>query len=240
MTTRATKTIQYTVKRLVDLEYLSAKQIAETIGSGEEFQLEEVPGDGSNLTINIANSTDEVALSESLHKELLRIRQVAPWLLRDHGFWTWLALYPLREHVVSRWCDGYDGRRPKKESGCAYFISGDSVHGQARCASRRLFIAAETSKRAEGDYSQIGLILKTSDKFSTVFERKLGLDAELAVEMFQQFDSTGADRKTYRTATKLLGIILGTVCLEDLDRNDKKKLVSEALQEVSQTLIDGD
>jgi hypothetical protein len=240
VTSSVTKTNGYNVKRIVDLEFLSAKQIADTIASGDNFQVEDVLVNGANLELNIVETTDEVAIAENLHQELLGIRQAAPWLLRDHGFWSWLALYPLREHVVSRWCDGYDGRRPKKETGCAYFISGDSVHGQARCASRRLYIAADTSKRADNNYSHVGLILKTSDKFSTVFERKLGLDAELAVEMFLQFESTGADRKTYRTATKLLGLILGTVCLEDLDRHDKKKLVSEALQEVSQTLIDGD
>lgn len=240
MSPTAGKQIALTAKRIVDVEFLSAKQIADTIGSSSDFPTEDVTVSGKPVTFTLEYSDDDFELAKNLHLALLQVRQASPGLLNDHGFWTWIALYPLRDHVVRRWCDGYEDGRPKKESGCNYFLTGDGVHAQSRCAPRRLFIAAHTSKTGGGDYSKIPLILKTSDIFSAVFERKLGLDPEIALEMFIQFEETKADRKTYRHAIKLVGLILATICLEDLDSTEKAQIVRDALDEVSETIIESE
>lgn len=240
MSPTASKPTTLTAKRILDVEFLSAKQIADTIGSKGEFPTEDVTVDGKPLTFSLEYSDDDVELAKNLHVALLKLRQKSPGLLNDHGFWTWIALYPLRDHVVRRWCDGYNNGRPKKDSGCSYFMTGDGVHAQSRCAPRRLFIAAHTSKTGGGDYSKISLILKTSDIFSAVFERKLGLDPVIALEMFLQFEATKADRKTYRHATKLVGLILATICLEDLNDAEKAQIVRDALHEVSDTIIESE
>ena len=228
----------FPIKRVVDVEFLSAKQIAEAIGNKADLPLEDVKVDGKQLELKILQTDDDAKLAESLHGSLSVVRDLKPDLLNDHGFWTWLGLYPLRDHVITRWCGGYENGWPKNPSRCSYFLTGDGVHAQSRCAPRRLYIAALTSQRAEGDYSRIPLVLKTADIFSTIFERKLGLDPELAVEMLLQFDPIRSDRRKYRTAAKLLGLILATVCLEDLDREEKKQLVADAIDEVSLQLID--
>ena len=119
-------------------------------------------------------------------------------------------------------------------------MTGDGVHAQSRCAPRRLFIAAHTSKTGCGDYSKIPLILKNSDIFSAAFERKLGLDPEIALAIVVQFEQSKADRKTYRHAVKLVGLILATICLEDLDEAAKAQIVSDALQEVSNPIIESE
>ncbi len=240
MSPTADKQTTLTAKRIIDVEFLSAKQIADTIGSKGEFPTEDVTVSGKPLNFTLEYSEDDFKLAKNLHVALLQVRQASPGLLNDHGFWTWIALYPLRDHVVRRWCDGYEDGRPKKESGCNYFLTGDGVHAQSRCAPRRLFIAAHTSKAGGGDYSRIPLILKNSDIFSAVFERKLGLDPVIALEMFLQFEAAKADRRTYRHAAKLVGLILATICLEDLNDAEKAQIVSDALQEVSDTIIESD
>ena len=231
---------KFGVKRIIDVEFLSAKQIYESIGNKADLPLEDVLVNGRQPQLSILRTNDDSKLAESLYESLAGIRKEKPALLNDHGFWAWLGLYPLRDHVITRWCDGYENGWPRSPSRCSYFLTGDGVHAQSRCAPRRLYIAAHTSRRAEGNYSQVPLILKTADIFSTVFERKLGLDPELAMEMVTQFDRIRTSRKTYRTAAKLLGLSLATICLEDLDREEKRQLVTDAIDEVSLRVIDSD
>ena len=98
----AGKQMTLTAKRIVDVEYLSAKQIADTIGSNGEFPTEDVTVSGRPLTFSLEYSGNDFELSENLHKALLQARQASPGLLNDHGFWAWIALYPLRDHVIRR------------------------------------------------------------------------------------------------------------------------------------------
>ena len=240
MSTKNDKEIEFQVKRVLDVEFLSSRQVAETIGNKSDFTLEDVLIGGKPIKMSILHTPDEAGLAASLHQSLMPIKKAKPSLLNDPGLWAWIGLYPLRDHVIQRWCDGYEDGWPKNQSRCTYFLTGDGIHAQSRCAARRLYIAAETSLRSEGDYSQIPLLLRTKDVFSAIFERKLGLDPELAMEMAMQFDPIRSDRKAYRTAAKLLGIILATVCLEDLNRAEKKQLVSDAIEEVGLGVIDSD
>jgi hypothetical protein len=240
-----------TLRRIIDVEFITTSQVFEELCSGRSFPSEEVLINDKSVGFSLKlpkgldlhqeswSSKDEALLAIALREALSVARKSNPGLLNDHGVWAWIALEQLRPYVVNRWCDGFDPvNQPKKPSGCAYFLTGDGVHAQSRCAPRRIFIAAETSFRADGNSRSVEKFLEKSDIFSSIFERKLGLDAELAVEMVQNFYATKAPRETYRRATKLIGLILGTTCLEALERQEKKLLVKEAMNEVSSSLID--
>jgi hypothetical protein len=242
-----------TLKRIIDVEFISSSHIFEEICAGRSLPTEEVlvnnkpinfllkPPRGLDLQQENWSAKDEALLAVALRDSLSDARIANPGLLNDHGVWAWIALEQLRSYVVNRWCGGFDSaNHPVKPSGCNYFLTGDGVHAQSRCAPRRIYIAAETSFRADGNSKTVEKFIEKSDIFSSIFERKLGLDPELAVEMVQVFYATKATRETYRKATKLIGLVLGTTCLEALDRQEKKQLVEEAMDEVSTSLIDDD
>ena len=240
-----------TLKRIIDVEFITSSQVFEEIVSGRSFQSEEVLVNDKSIDFALKlpkgldlqqenwSAKDEALLAIALRDSLSVARNANPGLLNDHGVWAWIALEQLGSYVVNRWCGGFDSeKRPEKPSGCAYFLTGDGVHAQSRCAPRRIYIAAETSFRADGNGKSVEKFLEKSDIFSTIFERKLGIDSELAVEMVQKFYATKATRDAYRKATKLIGLILGTTCLEALNRQEKILLVEEAMNEVSASLID--
>lgn len=237
---------------LLDVDYLSASAVYEAIVLNRELPAEkkmfaEVPipfeliwPTGTDAQTSEWTISQEAQLAIAIREALIPARQASLKHLVDPGIWTWIALAQIPTYVISRWCGGTDvDGRPAKPSGCSFFLTGDGVHSQTRCASRRLFIAAETSFRSHGSYSHVEKFLQSSDIYSAIFERRLGLDAELATEMVDAFVDGNVARTHYRKAVKLVGLILGTTCLEALSREDKRKIVEEALTEVSSPIIEG-
>jgi Family of unknown function (DUF6339) len=240
------------LRKVVDVEFMVARDVYDRLCSGNQFLLEDVQVQSATIpfdfrvspNLDLAQSRwiveDEVEVAISLHKALHEAKTIRSGLLNEHGIWTWIGVEVLRDYVVNRWCKGYENGRPQSPEKCEYFLTGDGVHAQSRCAVRRLYIAAETSVRADGDYRWIAKFLDNADIFSAIFERRLGMDSELAVAMLDAYSSLGSgSRATYRKASKLIGLALSTTCLEALDKADKRALVDDALNEVSLGLVDG-
>lgn len=45
-------------------------------------------------------------LAREIHIGLSEVRRLAPWILNDGKFWSWLALFEFRDYALIRWCDG--------------------------------------------------------------------------------------------------------------------------------------
>jgi hypothetical protein len=79
-------------------------------------------------------------------------------------------------------------------------------------------------------------LLKLTDLYTGIFERMIGLDAELAVEVAAQFVGLSEDDR--RRGLRLLGAVLSTTMLEVLDsRQQKAALVAAAKSEASGIVI---
>jgi len=252
MASKKTSATPSVLGRVVDVEFLAARDIYDRLSSGSAFSTEVVQVGASTAPFTFAvppgitldqerwRPADEAKLAVALRDALAGARSLNSGLVNDHGVWTWLGVEVLRDYVVNRWCGGYEDGRPQKPGNCDYFLTGDGVHAQTRCAVRRLYIAAETSHRADGDSRWVQKFLQNADIFSSIFERRLGMDSELAVAMLDSFLGLGSgSRPVYRRASKLIGLILSTTSLEALDRQDKVALVADAVAEVSLGLIDG-
>jgi len=241
-------TSEVQLHRLVGAEQFSAEDIYQAMSSGTKFNFEPIvergfdvmfPFDTGSLDISQkswSDVRDEAALAVAIYEALIPARQASLEYLVDPGIWAWIALTQVPEYVVNRWCGGFVRPGvPVNSKSCSYFLSGHSIQKQTRCAPRRLFIAANTSNRAKGDFSQTERLLTNTDIYSATFERQLGMDAELAVELAQQFVGTG--REIYRPGFKLVGVLLSTMALEYLDLPAKKALVLEAFNAVSSEIV---
>jgi len=63
--------------------------------------------------------------------------------------------------------------------------------------------------------------------YTGIFERRLGLDSEIAVELVLAL--SGKERALTRYVLRSVELMLSTVALEYLDRGQKKKLISDAI-----------
>ncbi len=233
--------------RASNADYLDAELIARHLSAGDDPDYEVVQVDGNSIPFALdtggmtfddggVSTSDEVQLAIRLHEALIPARSVEPQLLMDPGIWTWIATRPMREYVVARWCGGRDSDgQVKKSSGCSYFLTGNSLPSQTRCAPRRLWIASNASQLADGTYDHVGHLLKYTDLYTGIFERMLGLDAELAVEIASQMVPLTEDQR--RKSIRLLGVILSTTALEFLNRAEKAQIVKESIESMGTNLI---
>lgn len=241
-------TTQVSLSRLVDASQTSASEVFQIFQSNSRFNFEPVYHDGQQIEfnldlteVNISQKSwtveHETKLAIALYEALIPARQVSMQYLIDPGVWSWIALNDLKDYVVNRWCGGYvRSGVPVKPEACSYFLTGNSSQKQTRCAPRRLYIAAETSWRVEGDFSRVEQLIANTDLYSAIFERQLGNDLELAIEISTVFGKS--KREIYRPGIKLIGILLSTVALEFLDRDAKRELVLEASRAVKSKLVE--
>jgi len=235
------------LRRLVDASRTTPSDVFQIMSSNSEFNFETVLNDGEKIDYHIDlsgidmkktkwSASDEANLAIAIYESLVPVREVSLEYIIDPGIWSWIGLTQIKDYVVNRWCDGYThAGLPEKPSSCSYFLSGNSIQRHTRCAPRRLFIAADTSWRVEGDFSHTKTILENTDIYSATFERQLGNDPELAVEIATIFK--GTKREVYRPGIKLVGILLSTVALEVLNRKEKRELVQEAFNAVKDGIV---
>ncbi len=180
------------------------------------------------------NTPVEVQVAIGLHEWLRPVISDDPLRLKDDAMWTWISCFPLREYALRRWCGGggLDGQPLVGGAGLDRLISKSTIHGQARCASRRLFIAADTSWREKGDYSRLNDFFSDTDLFSTIFERQIFLRPALAGALIDRFKEhepflakTGERRLTWRRIARSLNLALGSFVLESLDEEEIKNFV---------------
>ena len=234
--------------RIKNIEYLTAAEIQRKIVQKEVFETEKVIfGDGP-ISFNFKapksldvkkkkwSTDDEAKLAVALFESLSPTRDASVGLLSDPGIWAWIGLTQFPDYVINRWCDGVvTVSEPKDIKKFEYFLTGYGNHTQTRCALRRLYIAANASWRAESTFDFVHPFLEKADLFTSIFERNIGADAGLAVEIVKQYGSLS--RKQYRVAIKLIGLILSTMSLEYIDEKEKKAIVAEAKAAISSGLV---
>jgi hypothetical protein len=250
----------FAIHRILNTPYLSNEEIQLTLNRGEDFSKEVVQLGGKPLEFSLegqlldslANYREddpkfvldhsfEAKLAVAIYEGLTPLRQAAEHLLRDPGIWAWLSLYPLRHYVIHRWCGGRNSfGGPLSVDKCSYFLTTDSLQGQARCGVRRLWVAASTCQRSSEknalNEANVEILLRFSDLYTGIFERMLGLDPDLALEVGKQFVTMNEDER--RRGLRLLGAILSTTLLESLDDvGEKKALVAAAKAEATNKLL---
>jgi len=177
---------------------------------------------------------DEIKIAIALHEALIPARQASPALLRDPGVWMWIGLQELRDYVLIRWCGAKrTSMLPVTPERCSYFLTGDALVRQARCAVRRLWIAANASHRARSNYSAVAANLALTDLYTGVFERMLGLDAELACALTAELHKPKYLEAFRRKVLIGVGIRLSTVALECLDAGQKGHLIKEVIDDLT-------
>lgn len=177
---------------------------------------------------------EETRLAIALYRALLPAREARPSLLRDPGVWLWLGVEVFRPYVLVRWCGATpQSMVPRSSESCRYFLTGDALVRQTRCALRRLWIAADASFRARGNDGAVAANLALTDLYTAVFERMLGLDAELACALTTRLVGPEHNEEFRRRVVMAVGARLSTVALECLDAGEKAQLVSEAIADMS-------
>jgi hypothetical protein len=92
-----------------------------------------------------------------------------------------------------------------------------------------LYIAARAAQLADGNFDNLSKFFADTDLYTGIFERRMSLDAETAVELAVSLEnSTRAERRFVLRSVQLM---LGTVALEYLDRSQKKKIIELALSD---------
>ena len=227
-----------TVKRLPNWEKWSKEKVLNILNTGAKVEYEEYPG-GLTISGDLplekgANKVKgiEAKLAIAIHEAIAPVRSEAPAIVKDNGFWMWFGLDLCREQMIDRWCDGrgLDGK-VVKEDRAAYFLSGDSLQAQQRCGVRRLWIAADISKRCSGTYEHVEGLLLNTDTFTGIAERMIGLDAEMAVAVMLELNEI-ASEDLRRLVAKKVSVVLSTVALEVLDMKQKQKIVQLVVEEV--------
>jgi hypothetical protein len=203
---------------------------------------------GYDPATNPWSKVDRV-LAEIVHAELLQLQTVAPWLLNDPVFWEWLALDPFRSYTLKRWCGGEDWLDDQEDNvpkGLARAVlASGRVKSHARHAVRRLYIYADCSYVATGSYGDVATILDADQDIpGAVFERKLGLSPQMALELIRtalSFQPTKKSagtkalsaRKKTREFLKQVNLLLSTVAVEFLDSKAMSKVFSDIARDIS-------
>ena len=234
--------------RIKNIEYLTAVEVQRRIVQKEDFETEKVIFGGAPIPFKFKSpkgldikkkkwsTDDEAKLAVALFESLSPTRDASAGLLSDPGIWAWIGITQFPDYVINRWCDGVvTGSEPKDIKKFEYFLTGYGNHTQTRCALRRLYIAANASWRAESTFDFVHPFLEKADLFTSIFERNIGADSGLAVEIVKPYKDLA--RKQYRVAIKLIGLILSTMSLEYIDEKEKKAIVAEAKAAISSGLV---
>jgi len=235
------------LSRVEDAAELTAQDVYSKIINGGRFSVSLVKVNDATINFDFDDGVrrdmagrtaysvdDEVKIAVALHEALIPARQASPALLRDPSVWAWIGLVDLREYVLIRWCGATrTSMLPLSPERCSYFLTGDALVRQARCAVRRLWIAANASHRARSDYSAVAANLALTDLYTGVFERMLGLDAELACLLTSELHKPKYSESIRRKVIIGVGARLSTVALECLDAGQKGQLIREVIDDLS-------
>ena len=178
----------------------------------------------------------ETKCAIELFDALEPVRKVNPNLLSDPKFWAWISLVPMRDYILGRWCGGaglFGKALPADISMSYFFTKRGDLKGHTRSGARRLYIAARACNSADGNLDNLSKFFADTDLFTGIFERRLSLDSETAVEL--AIALVDKDRATRRYVLRSVQLMLGTIALEYLNRKQKKALIDMALTDFSNT-----
>ena len=185
---------------------------------------------GPSDLLSIGTPQSETKYAKELYDALLPVMGTEPNLLSDPGIWAWISLVPMRGYMLARWFEGRDSSNADlpAETKCDYFYTNrNNLKRHTRCGPRRLYIAASACMKADGDLGNLEKFFKSTDLYTGIFERRLGLDSEIAVELALALSDK--ERAHARYVLRSVELMLSTVALEYLDRGQKKKLISDAI-----------
>ncbi len=187
---------------------------------------------------SISTATIEAKIAQELYEALAPALKAEPKLLADPGVWAWVSLVPMRDYMVARWTqslatsDSDSDSDSVEEAKLDYFYTNrNNLKRHTRCGTRRLYIAAAACIKADGDFGNLKKFFESTDLYTGIFERRLGLDSEIAVELVVAL--SGKDRAVARYVLRSVELMLSTVSLEYLDRSQKRKLITDAIAEMS-------
>lgn len=183
----------------------------------------------------ISTPTVEAKIAQELYEALAPALKAEPNLLADPGVWAWVSLVPMREYMVARWSKSLasadSDSDSNEETKFDYFYTNrNNLKQHTRCGTRRLYIAAAACVRADGDFGNLKKFFESTDLYTGIFERRLGLDSEIAVELVLAL--SGKERAVARYVLRSVELMLSTVSLEYLDRNQKRKLIADAISDM--------
>ncbi len=176
----------------------------------------------------------ETKCAAELIEALEPVQKANPNLLSDPKFWAWVSLVPMRDYILGRWCGGaglFGKVLPADISTSYFFTKRGDLKGHTRSGARRLYIAAKACKSADGNLDNLSKFFADTDLFTGIFERRISLDSEIAVEL--AIALVDKDRATRRYVLRSVQLMLGTIALEYLNRKQKKALIEMALADFS-------
>ena len=176
----------------------------------------------------------ETKCATELFDALEPVKDANPNLLSDPKVWAWISLVPMRDYILGRWCDGaglFGKVLPADISTSYFFTKRSDLKGHTRSGARRLYIAAKACHSADGNLDNLSKFFADTDLFTGIFERRISLDSELAVEL--AIALVDEDRATRRYVLRSVQLMLGTIALEYLNRKQKKALIDMALADFS-------
>ena len=181
----------------------------------------------------ISTATVEAKIAQELYEALSPAMKAEPKLLADPGLWAWVSLVPMRDYMIARWFKSLASSESDsaEETKFDYFYTNrNNLKRHTRCGTRRLYIAAAACIKADGDFGNLKKFFESTDLYTGIFERRLGLDSEIAVELVVAL--SGKDRAVARYVLRSVELMLSTVSLEYLDRNQKRKLIADAISDM--------
>jgi len=225
------------VLRNPDANLPNFKLVKDTDGISD-ISLDGFPEIREDYQKTIDSQAFETNCAKQLYKALEPVRKSQPHLLSDPRTWAWISLYPMRDYVLARWCDGvglFDKPLPAELNVDYFFTKRNDLKGHTRCGARRLYIAAQACQGAEGNMDNLAKFFSDKDLYTGIFERRVSLDAELAVELAIALEESS--RKERRYVLRSVQLMLGTISLEYLDRQQKKDLIEVAFSDYKSNLV---
>lgn len=173
--------------------------------------------------------------SDPLYARLIHesLREVSTRLLLDPGLWQWLAIVPMQQYTLARWCSTTDPQDAESlpASQRARFLGGGSLVGVARNSIGRLYWGADAAYRTDGNYDRLPQVFEVADLFVGLFERRIGLRSDVAMAVLEPLLALeGSDlEKRRRTVLREFNMVLSTTALEALDPDDAVEIVNEII-----------
>jgi len=185
----------------------------------------------------------DVKFGRAIYGALKPVFASRPELARDPGFWTWLSVRVFRDYSLHRWCGSYhlaESAPPPSSEKLSHltFGSASNLKSFTRNSIARLYIVFQAIDAvgitSERDVVGLGSTLLVSRTHQEIFERLIGLDAELVVLVARHLSKKRlagvklgqGDANSQRRFLKNLNLALGSVAIETLSLPEKQSLIS--------------
>lgn len=230
----------------------SDEQLLVALSSSSDEVFEFIDGEISVEKIPVVRASDfetdlkvvaaDVKFGRAIYGALKPVFASRPELARDPGFWTWLSVRVFRDYSLHRWCGSFllaESAPPPSSDKLSHlkFGSASNLKSFTRNSIARLYIVFQAIDAvgitSEKDVVGLGSTLLVSRTHQEVFERLIGLDAELVVLVARHLSKKRLagvklgkdDANSRRRFLKNLNLALGSVAIETLSLPEKQALI---------------